>query len=61
MKLSFPVYVVGLVAGFVYALAKYYVPTLPFDESQILWAIVVILTALHIDVVQALRASGHIR
>lgn len=61
MKLSFPAYVVALVAGFLYALLKYYVPTLPFDESQILWAIVVILTALHIDVTQALRAAGHLR
>jgi hypothetical protein len=61
MKISFPYYVVALVAGFVYALAKYFVPTLPFDESQVLWVIVTILTALGVDVTQALRASGHIR
>ena len=61
MKVAFPAYVVALVAGFIYALAKYYVPTLPFDESQVLWAIVTVLTALGVDVTQALRASGHIR
>lgn len=61
MKLSVSAYVVALVAGFVYAIAKYYVPTLPFDESQVLWAILAVLAIFHVDVTQALRANGHLR
>ena len=57
MKVSLPVYVVGLVAAFLYGLLKYYVPTLPFSEEQVLFVLVAILSLLHIDVVQALKAN----
>ena len=58
MKVSIPVYVVALVASFVYALVKYYVPSLPFNEEQVLYVIVIVLTLLNVDVVQALRVKG---
>lgn len=61
MKVALPYYVVGLVAGFVYALVKYYVPTLPFTEDQVLYVILVVLTLLHIDVINALRVQGLLR
>lgn len=58
MKLSIPVYVVGLVAAFLYGLLKFYVPTLPFSVDQVLYVILAILALLHIDVVQALKSKG---
>ena len=58
MKVSFPYYVVALVVGFLYALAKYYWPALPLTEEQLLWAIVTILTLLGVDVTQSLRSRG---
>jgi len=58
VKLKLPYYVVGLVAAFVYAVVKYYVPTLPFTEEQVLLVILGILSLLNIDVVQALQRRG---
>lgn len=58
MKISIPIYIVALLASFVYALVKYLVPTLPVTEEQVLFIIVAILTLAGIDVVQALKAQG---
>lgn len=58
MKLSVPVYVVALVAAFLYGLLLNIFPDLPLTQEQIQWIIVAILTALNVDVVQALRARG---
>lgn len=57
MKVKVSYYVVALVAGFVYALAKYYVPSLPLTEDAVLWFILAILAALNIDVVRAFKAT----
>lgn len=58
MKVSLPVYLVGLFVAFVYAVIHYYVPSLPLTEEQVMWAVVFILAALNIDVVNALRVRG---
>lgn len=52
MKISLPYYVVGLLASFIFGLLSYYFPGFAFTPEQVLWAIVVILTALGIDVTQ---------
>jgi flagellar biosynthesis protein FliR len=58
MKVSLPVYVVGLVVTFVYGIVKYYVPTLPLDEAGVQWIILGILSALSVDVTQGLKARS---
>ncbi len=58
MKVSVPYYLVALLAGFVYAVVNYYVPDLPLTNEQVLWVLVTILTALNVDVVNALRVRG---
>jgi hypothetical protein len=58
MKLSLPAYLVALGVSFLYAVIHYYVPTLPLTQEQVMWVVIVILTALHIDVVNALRVRG---
>jgi len=58
MKITLPYYLVALFAGFVYAIVHNYYPTLPLTEEQIVWIVVAILTALNVDVTQALRARG---
>lgn len=58
MKVSLPVYLVTLFVAFVYAVIHNYFPTLPLTEEQIMWAVVAILTLLHVDVVNALRVKG---
>lgn len=58
MKVSFPYYLVALVAGLIYAVIKHYVPALPLTEEQVLWAVLAILALLNVDVVQALRVRG---
>jgi hypothetical protein len=62
MKVSLPVYVVGLVAAFVYGLLKFYIPTLPFTEEQVLYIIVAVLAILGVDVTQmALRTRAEVK
>lgn len=58
MKISVPYYLVALAAAFLYAVIHAYVPDLPLTEEQIVWLVVTILTALNVDVVQALRKQG---
>lgn len=58
MKISVPYYLVALFAAFVYAVIKNFVPDLPLTEEQVVWAVIVILAALNVDVVQALRSRG---
>ncbi len=58
MKISLPYYLVALAAGFVYAVIHNYVPDLPLTEAQVIWVIIFILTALNVDVTQALRQRG---
>lgn len=65
MKVSVPAYLVALFVAFLYAVIHYYVPTLPLTEEQVAWIVLVILTALGIDVAQtvvkihtALKAQG---
>lgn len=61
MKVSIPAYLVALFVAFAYAVIHYYVPTLPLTEAQVSWVVILILTALNVDVVQALRANGTLR
>lgn len=58
MKVSVPAYLVALLAGFVYAVIRHYVPTLPLTENQVLWVIVTILTVAGVDVVNAIRKEN---
>ena len=58
MKLSLPVYLVGLFVGLVYAIVKNYVPTIPLTEEQVMWFVLLVLAALNVDVTQALKAQG---
>jgi hypothetical protein len=58
VKVSIPVYLVTLLCGFIAAVLKYYVPTLPITEDQIQWFIVLVLTLAGVDVTQALKAQG---
>ncbi len=58
MKVSVPYYLVALLAGFVYAVVNYYVPSLPLTNDQVLWVIISVLALLNVDVVQALRVRG---
>lgn len=58
MRISVPYYLVALAAAFIYAVIHNYVPDLPLTEEQVVWVVVVILTALNVDVVQALRQRG---
>ena len=61
MKVSVPVYLVTLLAAFVYAVINYYAPDLPLTQDQVQWLIVTILVALNVDVVNALRVRGIIK
>ncbi len=58
MKLSIPVYVVALVAGFVYALLKNYFPDLPLTEDQVQFIILAILTLFGVDVTAAINKAN---
>jgi hypothetical protein len=58
MKLSVPVYLIALLASFVYAVVHYYVPTLPLTQDQVQWIVVTILTLAGVDVVNAIRTSN---
>ena len=58
MYLTVPMYLVALGAAFLYAVIKNFAPDLPLTEDQVVWLIVTILTALNVDVVQALRNRG---
>jgi hypothetical protein len=58
MKVSVPYYLVALLAGFVYSVVNYYVPTLPLTSEQVLWVIISVIALLNVDVVQALRVRG---
>lgn len=60
MKVSVKYYLVALLAGFVYAVVKEYVPGLPLTEDQIVWAVLALLTLAGVDVVQALRQEGYL-
>lgn len=61
MKISVPYYLVALAAGFIYAVIHNYVPDLPLTNEQVIWLVVVILTSLNVDVVQALWNKGSLR
>jgi len=50
MVLSVPVYLVALLALFLYAVINHYVPTLPLTQDQVQWVIVTILTLAGVDV-----------
>ncbi len=58
MKLQVPVYLIALLAAFVYAVVKYYVPTLPLTQDQVQWVIITILTLAGVDVVNAIRNAN---
>lgn len=58
MKVSVPVYIVGLVVALVYGVVKYYVPDLPLTQDQVQWIFVAILAALGVDVTNTLRVRG---
>lgn len=58
MKLSVPVYFVGLVVALVYGLLQQWFPDLPLTQDQVQWIFVIILGSLGVDVTQALRAKG---
>lgn len=58
MKISVPYYLVALGAAFLYAVIHNYVPSLPLTNEQVLWVVIAILTALNVDVVNALRVRG---
>lgn len=60
MKVSVKYYLVALLAGFIYAAVKEYLPGLPLTEDQVLWAVLAILSLAGIDVVQALRQEGYL-
>lgn len=61
MKLSVSSYVVGLVVSFVYAIVKYYVPTLPLSEDFVQWVFLTILAVAGVDVTAALKAGRSLR
>ena len=58
MKLSVPIYLVALLASFIYAVIKNYVPSLPLTEDQVQWLIVTILTLAGVDIVNAVRKAN---
>lgn len=58
MKLSVPIWLVAIVASFVYALLKQYFPELPLTEEQVQYLIITILALAGIDVVNALRKAN---
>lgn len=58
MKLSVPVYVVGLVVPLVYGLLQQWFPDLPLTQDQVQWIFVTILGLLGVDVTQALKTKG---
>lgn len=58
MKLSVPVYLVALAAGFVFAVVQHYFPNIPVTQDQIQWFIVTILTLAGVDVVNAIRKAN---
>jgi hypothetical protein len=60
-KVKIPYYLVVLAAGFLYAVVKNFVPSLPLTEEQVLWAVIAILALLNVDVVTALRKVGSLR
>ena len=58
MRIQLPYYLVALAASFIYAVIHNYVPDLPLTQEQVVWVVVFILTALNVDVTQALRQRG---
>lgn len=58
MKISIPVYLVALGAGFLYAVIHYYVPTLPLTQDQVQWIVVTILTLAGVDITNAIRKAN---
>lgn len=58
MKVSVKYYLVALFASFVYAVVHEYVPELPLTNEQVLWLVIAVLTALNVDIVNALRVRG---
>lgn len=58
MKISIPVYVVAIVASFLYALLKQYFPDLSLTQEQIVLILVAILALFNIDVVNAIRKAN---
>lgn len=61
MKVSIPVYVVGLVVALVYGLLQQWFPDLPLTQDQVQWIFVTILALLGVDVVNALKVQGFIK
>ena len=58
MTLSVPVYLVALLAGFIYAVVKNYWPDLPLTQEQVQYIIIAILTLAGVDVVNAIRKAN---
>jgi hypothetical protein len=56
--LSVPVYLVALLAGFLYAVVHYYVPSLPLTQDQVQWLIMTILTLAGVDITNAIRKAS---
>lgn len=58
MVLSVPVYLVALLAGFIYAVVKNYFPDVPLTVEQVQYIIIAILTLAGVDVVNAIRKAN---
>lgn len=61
MYIQIPMYLVTLGAGFLFAVIKYFVPSIPVTADQIAWLILTILALLNVDVTQALYRGRSVR
>jgi hypothetical protein len=58
VKISIPIYLVALLASFVYAVIKNYLPDLPLTEDQIQFIILAILALAGVDVTAAINRAN---
>ena len=58
MVLSVPIYLIALLASFVYAAIQHYVPSLPLTQDQVQWVIVTLLTLAGVDITNAIRKAN---